>query len=147
MTDFFQTRVEKLEPQQEKSKSSAAAKKSKDRKSTTKRKRGDFASSAKVWKIFCVAHAKQEVLYSIWKIQSFYGQVQGLRTMVNKHKQENKKNFKSYRKNNKELNNLIEKSFKNLLRTRKGGKRRRSYNTFKKCNFLTMKTKRLSPAW
>ena len=39
MTDFFETRVENLEPKEEKNKSSAAATKSKDTKSTKKGKR------------------------------------------------------------------------------------------------------------
>ena len=38
MANFFETRVEKLEPNEEKKKSSAAVKKFKDKKSTKKRK-------------------------------------------------------------------------------------------------------------
>ena len=44
LTDFFETRVEKLEPKEEKKKSSASAKKS-NKKSLKKLKREDFDSS------------------------------------------------------------------------------------------------------
>ena len=43
MTDFFETRVENLEPKEDRKKSSVASKKNK--KSTKKRKREDFNSS------------------------------------------------------------------------------------------------------
>ena len=39
--------------------------------------------------------------------------------MVNKHKQKEKKNFKIYRKNKKELNAIIEKKFKILVKNKK----------------------------
>ena len=44
MTDFFEIRVENLEPKEEKKKSSAAAKKTKDKKSLKKRKQEDSNS-------------------------------------------------------------------------------------------------------
>ena len=45
MTDFFDTRVENLEPKEEKKKSFAAAKKSKDKKNLKKHKQEDSDSS------------------------------------------------------------------------------------------------------
>ena len=67
-----------------------------------------------------------------------------LHAMVNKHKQIKKKNFRNYGRNNKELYALIKKSW---LKTRKGGKQKKSFSTFKKCRFPTMKVKRVSLAW
>ena len=45
MTDIFETRIENLEPKEDKKKFSAAIKKSKDKKVTKKRKQVDFNSS------------------------------------------------------------------------------------------------------
>ena len=45
MTDFFETRVEKLEPRQHKKQSSTFFKKSKDKKALKKSKRNDSKSS------------------------------------------------------------------------------------------------------
>ena len=70
-----------------------------------------------------------------------------LHDMVNKNEQKKKKSFKTYRKSNKELNVQIEKSFKCLSKIIKGGREKRIFSTFKKCRFVTMKVKRVSPAW
>ena len=67
MTDFFQTRVENLEPQEDTKKSSAAAKKS--HKKNKKRKREDSDSSVtesseesaaalRLSKKYCILHSK-----------------------------------------------------------------------------------------
>ena len=69
MTDFFETRVENLEPKEEKKKSSAAAKKSKDMEFTMKWERADSNSGAvesskvsyvkhKPVKNYCIQHGK-----------------------------------------------------------------------------------------
>ena len=44
VTDIFETRIENLEPKEDKKKSSAATKKSKDKKPSKKRKIADFNS-------------------------------------------------------------------------------------------------------
>ena len=55
MTDFFEIKLENLEPKKEKKKFSTVAKKPKDKKSTKKRKRADSNSS--VVYVFCRAQA------------------------------------------------------------------------------------------
>ena len=70
-----------------------------------------------------------------------------LRAMVNKHKQMKKINFRNYGRNNKELNALIEKKFKGLLKTRKGGKQKKNFSTFNKYRFPTIKVKKASPSF
>ena len=42
--------------------------------------------------------------------------------MVNKHKQKKKKNFRNYRKSNKELNVLIDKKFEKFVKNKNGRK-------------------------
>ena len=73
--------------------------------------------------------------------------IKHLSAMVVKDKQRKKKNFKNYGKSNKELNALIEKNFRNLLKIRRGGKQTKNYNTFRKCSFQTMKTRIVSQAF
>ena len=69
--------------------------------------------------------------------------------MVNKHKQKKKKkNWRTYKKSNKELNALIEKKFQKFVKNRKkGGRQKKSSNISKKYRFMMMKAKRASPAW
>ena len=55
---------------------------------------------------------------------------------------EKNRNFKTYRKNNKELNTPIEKKFKSQSRTRKGLRQKKSSNIFRKCRFLMTRNKR-----
>ena len=70
-----------------------------------------------------------------------------LQAILNKHKQKKKKYFKDFGRKTKELNALIQKNFRSLLKTRKRGKQKKSSSTFKKCRSPTMKVKRASPAW
>ena len=65
-----------------------------------------------------------------------------LRAMVNNHKQKKKKSFRTYGKSNKELDTPIEKKFQKFVKTRKGGRQKKSSSTFKKCKFPTMKAKK-----
>ena len=109
MTAFFETRVENLEPREDKKKSSTAAKKAK--KSTKKRKREDSNSS--------VVESSEESTEAHRPIKKYFilhqkcshstDSCKDLRAMGNKHKQKNKENFRNYGRNNKELNALIEK--------------------------------------
>ena len=80
MTDFFETRVENLEPKEKKKKLSGAAKKSKDKKSTKKRKREDSNSSViesseyssmeyRTLRTYCVLHGKCS--HSTYKCKDF----------------------------------------------------------------------------
>ena len=119
MTDFFETRVENLEPKEEKKKSSAAAKKNK--KSNQKRKRDDSDSSLvesseestkarRPTKKYCILHGKCS--HSMDNCKYLFA-------MVNKHKRKNKPSFKNYGKSNKELNALIEKKFKKFVKNMK----------------------------
>ena len=109
MTDFFETRVENLEPKKDKKKSSAAAKKS--LKKAKRRKREDSDSSVvesseesaeahHPIRIYCILHGK---------CSHFTDNCKVLRAMVNKIKQKMKKNSRTYGRSNKELNALIEK--------------------------------------
>ena len=147
MTDFFETRVENLQPKEGKKISSTAAKKAK--KSTKKRKREDSDSSVvesseestearRPNKKCCNLHGK----YSHSTVSC-----KDLRAMVNKHKQKKKKTFRNYGKSNKELNDLIKKKFQKFVKNKKRGKQKKSSSTFKKWRFPTMKVKRGSPAW
>ena len=86
MTDFFETKVENLEPKEDKKKSSVASKKS--RKSPKKRKREDSDSSV-------VEPSKEltEALRPVRKYCILHGKCshstdncKDLRTMINKHK-------------------------------------------------------------
>ena len=67
--------------------------------------------------------------------------------MVNKHKQQKKKNFNTYGKSNKEVNALIEKKIKSLQRIRIGGRQKKNFSTSNKCRFVPRKVKVMSPAW
>ena len=141
MTDFFETRVVNLEPNEDRKKSSVTSKKSK--RSLKKRKWEDSDSSVvecseestkahRPIRKYCILHSTDNC--------------KDPRAMVSKHKQKKKKPFQNYEKSNKELNALIEKKFQEFI-TNKGGKQRRSFNTFKKYRFQMMKEKRASPAW
>ena len=92
MTDFSETRVENLEPKENKETSSAAAKKLKDKKSIKKRKQEDSDSSViesskdssvehRPVNKYCILHGKYTDLY----------------TMVNKHIQK-KRGISSFMK-------------------------------------------------
>ena len=98
MNNFFETRVENLEPKKEKKKSSTAAKKS--LKKIKKRKREDSDSivvesskesteACHPSKKYCILHDKQSHSTDSCK---------DLRAMVNKHKQENKKKIQELQK-------------------------------------------------
>ena len=95
MTDFFETRVENLEPKKDRKKSSVAYKKSK--KSNKKRKREDSDSSV----VEC-SKESTEARHPIRKYCILRGKcshsTDNLRAMVNKHKQKKKKPFKNYGK-------------------------------------------------
>ena len=97
MIDFFQTRVEKLEPKKDQKKSSVAAQKSK--KLHNKRKMEDSNSNV-------VGSSKEST-----KARHSMDSCKDLRAMVSKHTKNKKKNFRNYRKGNKELNALIEEKF------------------------------------
>ena len=100
MSDFFETRVENLEPKEDRKKSSSASKK--PRKALKKRKREDSDSSVVessdestearcTVRKYCILHGKCS--HSTYNYKD-------LRAMVNKHKQKKKKPFKNHGKNN-----------------------------------------------
>ena len=113
MSAFFETRVENLEPKEDRKNSSVAVKKSKDKKSIKKKKQEDL--------VYCIVESSKDSSMEYRMIKKcciLYGKCshstdkcKDLRAMVNKHKQRKKRNFKSYRKSNKKLNALIEKTF------------------------------------
>ena len=118
MIDFFETRVENLEPKEDRKMSSSASKK--PRKALKKRKREDSDSSVIEssdestearfpTRKYCILHGKCSHSTAYYKV---------LRAMVVKHKQRKKKNFNNYGKSNKELNALIKNNSRNLLKTR-----------------------------
>ena len=74
-------------------------------------------------------------------MQSFYGQFQESTCYGQQAQTEEK------RESNKEVNAPIEKKFRSSLKTRKGGKEKKSSGTFRKCRFPIMRIKRMSPAW
>ena len=119
MTDFFETKVENLEPNEEKKKSLSASKKSKNVLKKRKRDDSDFSvvesseestRTRRPIRKYCILHGK-------------YGHstdnCKDLRAMVNKHNQKKKKSFRDYGKSNKELNALIEKKFQNFVKNKK----------------------------
>ena len=98
MSDFFETRVENLEPREDRKNFSSAAKKSK--KALKKRKREDSDSSVVEYseestkarcptRKYCILHGK---------CNYFTDNCKDLRAMVNKYKQKKKKAFKNYGK-------------------------------------------------
>ena len=106
MSVFFETRIENVEPKDDRKKSSTAAKKSK--KSHKKRKREDSepnvvesskesTEARRPTRKYCILHGKCSHSTDNYK---------DLRTMVIKHKQKKKKLFKNYGKSNKERNAL-----------------------------------------
>ena len=101
MTNFFETRVEKLEPKEDRKKSSVASKKSK--KSIKKRKRDDSNPSVvESSKISTEARRPIKKYYILHcKCSHSTDNCKDLRAMVNKHKQKKKKPFKNYGKSNK----------------------------------------------
>ena len=102
MTGFFEIRVENLEPKEEKRKSSMFSKKSKDKKSIKKRKRVDSNSSV-----------VESILFILRGICSdSTDNCEDLHAIINKHKEKKKKNFKCDGKDNRKLNDLIEKKKK-----------------------------------
>ena len=119
MIDFYETRVENLEPKEEKKKSSAAAKKAK--KSYKKRKREDSNSN--------VVEPSEENIESRCPSKKYYilhgkyshsiDSYKDLRAMVNKYKQKKKKSSRNCGKSNKELNALIEKKFQKFVKNKK----------------------------
>ena len=122
MADLFETRVENLEPKEDRKKSSAVSKKSK--KSHKKRKKEDTNSG--------VVESSKESTETRRPIRQYWilhgkcshstDNYKDLRAMVNKHKQKKKKTFKNYVRSNKELNALIEKKkFQKFVKKRRGG--------------------------
>ena len=133
MTDFVETRVEKLESKEDKKKSSAAVKKSK--KSTKKRKKLDSDSNVeesskkstdahRPSKKYCILHGKYSHSMDNCK---------DLSAMITKHKQiKRRKNFRNYGKSNKELNALIEKKIQKLIENKKRRKTEKELQHFQK---------------
>ena len=117
MTDYFETRVENLEPKEDKKKSSPAAKKSNDKTFTKTRKQEDYDSIVvESSEDFSVEHGpikKYCILYG--KCSHSPDKCNDLHTMASKQAQEKKMNLKSYGKNNKELNALIEKKIRKFI--------------------------------
>ena len=116
MTGLFETRVENLEPKENRKKFFVASKKS--RKALKIRKREDSDSSVvesseegnkahRPTRKYCILHGK---------CSHFTDNCKDLRAMVVKHKQKKKKKFKNYGKSNKELNALIEKKFQKFVK-------------------------------
>ena len=58
-----------------------------------------------------------------------------------------KKEFQELQKERQRAKCSNQKKIRSLLKTRKGRRQKRSSSTFKKCGFLTMKIKRVSPNW
>ena len=146
MTDFFEIRVENMEPKEDKKNSSAASKKSK--KSTKKTKREDSNSDVvesteesteahRPIKKYCILHGKCGHSTENCK---------DLHAMLNKHTQIQKMNFRNYGWNSKELNTLIKKKFQKFIQNKKAEKQKKSSSIFKNCRFPTMKVKRASTA-
>ena len=114
--DIFETRVENMEPKEDKKKFSAAAMRSK--KSIKKKNREDSDSSVvesskestKAYfsnKKYCILHGKCSHCTDSFKDP---------RAMVNKHKQ---KKIRNDEKRKKELNALIEKIFQKFIKNKK----------------------------
>ena len=126
MIDFFETRVENLEPKEEKKKSSTAAKKSQT-KSSKKRKWEDSDSSvvesSKESSVERSPSRKYYILHG--KCSHSAENCKGLCAMVNKLKQKKKESLKTLGKSNKELNAIIEKKFQTFV---KNTKRRKTEN-------------------
>ena len=119
MTHFFETRVENLEPKEDRKKISVAAKKSKNAHKKRKREDSDsivVGSSKESTKAqrptrkYCILHGKCSHPTNNCK---------DLRAMINKHKQKRRKPIKNYGKSNKELNALIEKTFQKFVKNKK----------------------------
>ena len=115
-----ETRVENLEPNEEKKNSSATAKKS-TKKSLEKHKQEDSGSSIveSSKESIEACHPSKKCCIVNRKCSHSTDSCKDLRAMVSKHKQKKKKNFKSYRKSNKELNALIEKKFQTVVKNKK----------------------------
>ena len=124
MTDFFEPRVENLEPKEEKKKSSVVAKKK--LKKPKKRKQEDFVSSvvesSEESTTDCCPNKKYCILHD--KCSYSPENCKNLHAMINKHKQK-KNNFNTYGMSNKELNALIEKNFQKLIKNKKRKKIKR----------------------
>ena len=119
--DFFETRVENLEPKGEKKKSSAAAKKTNQKESFQKWKQANSDLSVvesskessvdfRPVKKYCILHVKCS--HSIDKCMDLYG-------LTIKHWQ----SFMSYRESNNELNALIEKKLQKFMKNKKRKKK------------------------
>ena len=142
MTDFFETRVENLEPKEEKKKSSAAVKKS---KKTNKKRKRDVSDSSVVEsseesiqdhcpiKKYCILHDK---------CSHSTDNCKDLRAMVSKHKKRNKKSFNNYGKSNKELNALIEKKFQKFVKNKKRRKTEKELQHFQEMQISDNESKK-----
>ena len=58
ITDFFESRVENLEPREEKKKSSPSSKNKQEEKANKKRQQGDYDSSVVESSRYCILHGK-----------------------------------------------------------------------------------------
>ena len=130
MSDFFETRVENLEPREDRKKSSSASKK--PRKALKKRKREDSDSSVvesskestearRPIRKYCILHGK---------CSHSTDNCKDLHAMINKHKQKKKKPFKNYGKSNNELNALIDKKFQTFVKNKKRRKTEKELQHF-----------------
>ena len=140
--DFIETRVENLEPKEDKKISSAVAKKSKKFIKKTKWKDSDSSvvesskestEACRPSKKYCVLHGK----YS-YSTDSF----KDLRVVVNKHKQKKKKSSTKYGKRNKELNALIEEKFQKFVKNKKKRKTEKKLQHFQKMQIFDNESKK-----
>ena len=131
MSDFFETRVENLEPKKVKKKATSASKKTL-KKSTKTRKREDSDSSViesseqstkarRPIKKYCILHGK---------CSHSTDNCKDLRAMVNKQKQKRKRVSWNYGKRKKELNALIEKKFQKFVKNKKRRKTEKELQHF-----------------
>ena len=99
MTDFFETRAESLDPKEDMKKSSSAAKKS--HKHSSNKPKGEDSDSSVIesseeYSVECKPNRKYCVLHVKCSHSTDY--CKDLCAMINKHKQEKNRNFKTYKK-------------------------------------------------
>ena len=117
---FFETRVENLEPKEKKEIFHRVQEiQEKEREGTTKRHKWEDPASLNIVpseyssvecksnKKYCIIHEKRSHSTHTWK---------DLYAIINKYRQKKKKSFRSYWKNNKELNAVSEKKFQKFVK-------------------------------
>ena len=119
MTDFFETRVENIEPKEEEKKSLAAAKKSQKKAKKTIREVSDFSVVVSKEESTVERRPNKKCCILHGKCSHSTDSCKDLHAMINNHKQKKKKNYRNYRKSSKELNALIDKKIKKFVKNKK----------------------------